>query len=60
MNKLTLAAVALAAAITSAATVPAAANTCTVTLDQYRSLKMGMTYAQAVAVLGCEGEEMSA
>jgi len=32
---------------------------CKVTKAQYDALKHGMSYAQVVSVLGCEGEELS-
>jgi hypothetical protein len=32
---------------------------CKVSLAQYQSLTMGMSYSRAVAVLGCEGTELS-
>ncbi|WP_210215625.1 DUF3862 domain-containing protein [Mongoliimonas terrestris] len=35
------------------------AATCEVSKAQYDQLKNGMTLAEAVRVLGCEGEEMS-
>ncbi len=30
-----------------------------ITFDQFKALKMGSSYADAVKVLGCEGQEMS-
>lgn len=37
----------------------ALASECRVTKAQYDALSDGMTYSEAVRVLGCEGEEMS-
>jgi hypothetical protein len=47
---------AIAPAITAA---NAQTTTCKVGLDQYQNLKVGMSYSSAVAVLGCEGSELS-
>lgn len=46
----------VAATATSAA---AQSTNCKVSLTQYQSLAMGMSYSRAVAVLGCEGSELS-
>ena len=32
---------------------------CKVTKEKYDKLQSGMSYSQAVAILGCEGEELS-
>lgn len=37
----------------------AQATNCKVSLAQYQSLATGMSYSRAVAVLGCEGSELS-
>lgn len=42
-----------------AATVPTQATDCKVGKEQYLALQNGMSYAQAVQILGCEGEELS-
>lgn len=39
--------------------VALADTTCRATKAHYDALKSGMSYNQAVAVIGCEGEEMS-
>jgi len=36
-----------------------AGTTCQATKGHYDALKTGVSYAQAVAIIGCEGEEMS-
>lgn len=36
-----------------------AESECKVTKQQYNMLKSGASYSQAVAILGCEGEEIS-
>lgn len=56
MTKLLTAALALAALTTSA---QAWSTTCTVNAAQYQKLETGMSYAKVVAILGCEGDEMS-
>jgi len=43
----------------SLALQPAMASDCTVTKAQYDALQHGMSYSQAVGILGCEGEELS-
>ncbi|TWG90352.1 uncharacterized protein DUF3862 [Mesorhizobium sp. J18] len=35
------------------------AMACEVTMAQYSELQTGMSYAEAVQILGCDGEEMS-
>ncbi|TGQ69905.1 DUF3862 domain-containing protein [Mesorhizobium sp. M00.F.Ca.ET.186.01.1.1] len=35
------------------------ASDCSVTKAQYNALTNGISYRQAVSILGCEGEEMS-
>ena len=42
-----------------AATSPSLASDCSVTKAQYNALQDGISYRQAVRILGCEGEEMS-
>lgn len=36
-----------------------AVSACEVTKEQYLALKSGMSYSDAVSILGCPGEEMS-
>lgn len=43
----------------AAFSVPAFASDCSVTKAQYQALRDGISYRQAVQILGCEGEEMS-
>lgn len=47
------------AALMSVAAAPVLASDCKVTKAHYDALASGMTYDQAVSVLGCAGEEMS-
>ncbi len=47
------------AALATAAATPAFGSDCKVTKAHYDALQSGMTYGQAISVLGCEGEEMS-
>lgn len=50
----------IAATLTAVATAATAQTTsCKVGLAQYQSLATGMSYSRAVAVLGCEGSELS-
>jgi hypothetical protein len=39
------------------AALTAQASACTVTRDQYESLRSGMSYSQIVSILGCRGSE---
>jgi len=50
---------ALIAAMLSAAAPAAAGTECKATKQHYSALETGMSYAEAVAIVGCEGEEMS-
>jgi hypothetical protein len=56
-----LTATALAAALLASAvtTATAQATTCKVGLAQYQSLASGMSYPRVIAILGCEGSELS-
>jgi len=54
--KIALTLLSLAVASTSAA---AQSTDCKVSLAQYQSLATGMSYSRAVAVLGCQGSELS-
>lgn len=49
----------LLSALFIAAASPASASGCTVTKAQYAALSDGISYQQAVNILGCEGEELS-
>jgi Domain of Unknown Function with PDB structure (DUF3862) len=59
MKKLLLATIAAATVLVSATAVVAQATTCKVGLAQYQSLATGMSYSRVVAVLGCDGSELS-
>lgn len=48
-----------ALAMIAAASVAMAHTSCAITLAQYAALRVGMPYADAVAVLGCRGEVRS-
>jgi hypothetical protein len=50
---------ALAAALVIAAASISVARACSVSLDQYLSLRVNDPYAVAVGILGCEGQEVS-
>jgi hypothetical protein len=45
--------------LTDAARAAETAAECNITLEQFKALRMGSSYSQAVTVLGCEGQEMS-
>ena len=52
--------IALTLAVAAVSTGAVAQSTnCKVSLAQYQSLATGMSYSRAVAVLGCEGSELS-
>ncbi|MCD9187366.1 MAG: DUF3862 domain-containing protein [Pyrinomonadaceae bacterium] len=44
---------------TNPSATPAAKENAGISMDKYNQLKNGMSYKQAVAVMGSEGEEMS-
>lgn len=46
-------------ALISSVNTPVFASECNVTKAHYEALESGMSYSQAVTVLGCHGEEMS-
>jgi len=60
LRKLLLAGCA-ALAMVGLAVLPAAAQetTCTVTKQSFKALHMGMSYGEAVKILGCHGDEIS-
>lgn len=43
----------------AAASSPSLASDCSVTKAQYEALRDGVSYQQAVRILGCEGDELS-
>lgn len=50
---------AMTALVTMALMQSASAGECTVSKAQYDQLQHGMSYSEAVSVLGCDGEEIS-
>jgi hypothetical protein len=49
----------LAATFVTIVATGSAAHACSVSLEQYSSLRINDTYAVAVEILGCEGQEVS-
>ena len=54
-----LTATAAIALVAFTAPVHAWSTACTVSAAQYQKLETGMSYAKVVAILGCDGDEMS-
>jgi hypothetical protein len=57
--KMIKAGLSVALLLTQVTAAAAQATNCKVGLAQYQSLATGMTYSRVVAVLGCEGSELS-
>lgn len=58
--KTLLAALAVTAALAALPTSAQAwSTTCTASAAQYQKVETGMSYAKVVAILGCDGDEMS-